>query len=203
MADIKCECPEHRVALVPKRTRKYGDRYECPIRGCSVAWWGRHFATPADSETRTARHDFSQAFLSLSEEHAAPVLAWFTENKIEGPGFLTAGEARTAMGIITRIRQEIEAGVLRAQVAQLVTELSSAGQIQFVRRVAEMFPGVNIRSCTDVAVLMQIRGLVNVLHVDERNEAQYRRRAQERAPEKRPGPPPPVEKTKTKRRLDL
>ena len=198
MAEIKCECPEHRIELVPKKTRKYGIRYECPIRGCSVAWWGRQSATPADNETRKARHDFSQAFLSLSEEHAAPVLAWFVENKISGPGFMTAGEARTALNIITRIRNDIEASVLRGQIGERVSQLSEAYQTQFVRQIASSFPGLNLRTCTDVARLQQVRGLVVLLQTDDRRRAVRAQRPVERVPEVRP-----VERTKTKRRLDL
>ena len=201
---IKAVCPEHQIELVPKQTKRFGVRHECPVRGCSVAWWGRQSATPADARTRKARHDFSEAYLRLQNDEADQVLAWFAENDIEGPGFMTAEEAGLAIGFITRLWLDAEAIALRELIATSVTQLSKAGQAAFVRLVASQVPGVNLRECSDVVVLTRVRNLVSSLLSNEREEAGRRQQQQGRA--RRPSQKrtlPPVEPTKTKRKLDL
>lgn len=58
---IPPKCPTHNVRMDYTATR-YGPRYDCPVKDCTVALWGdSDTATPADYETRQARleaHDF-------------------------------------------------------------------------------------------------------------------------------------------------
>lgn len=211
MAIITHVCPEHKVELAPKQTRKFGTRWECPIRGCSVAWWGRETATPADAATRAARRKFADEFLRLTEEQGERVLRWFEENKIEGPGFLTEGEANVGLGVIRRIVDEEAAARLRDELAETIRQLSEAGQVRFAREATRAFgSNVSLRTCTDHGVLVQARGLATMIRQEEAREAQRRAEEAERRrlqaaeayrrlpPEKRP-----VENTKVKRRLDL
>ena len=64
-------CPEHKVDLVPSRT-KYGTRYGCPNSGCTVVCWEGSTSTPANQELRTLR----------SECHAVFDPIWKTYNNI-------------------------------------------------------------------------------------------------------------------------
>lgn len=61
----KLQCPEHDIKLRPQKT-KWGVRYCCPAVGCSVVCWDNTTSTPADYETRQARH----------RAHAALDLLW-------------------------------------------------------------------------------------------------------------------------------
>lgn len=208
---VKHVCPEHQIELVPRDTRKYGVRWECPIRGCSVAWWGRDTASPADAKTRKARKDFASEFLSLPEELGAQVMQWFEENNIAGPGFLTEGEANVGLQTIRKLRNDAHAAALRTEVANAISALSEAGQIQFARRCPEEWvrQGITLRETTDLLVLTQARGLAQLIAREEERDAMRRRDEAVRraaiAERARLNTPPelrPVEETKTKRRLD-
>ncbi len=54
--DSEMECPEHNVSLDKAQT-KHGYRHNCPVKGCTVVWWGKRNTptTPANLETRQAR----------------------------------------------------------------------------------------------------------------------------------------------------
>ena len=47
-------CPVHNISLVAKET-KFGIRYGCPEKICTVACWDGDNSTPADYETRKER----------------------------------------------------------------------------------------------------------------------------------------------------
>lgn len=208
---VKHVCPEHQVELQPKQTRKYGTRWECPIRGCSVAWWGRSSATPADAATRKARHEFSHRFLSLPDDQAAVVLQWFAEHGIEGPGFLTVPEARLAMAVVARVTDEARAAQLRDDIANRLNDLSEAGQLRVVRYVAGQNRDINLRTCTDPLVLQQVLSFIIEMVASERRdreaEQERERRRQVAATDwrwsTRAASEPRIEPTKTKRKLDL
>lgn len=51
----KHRCPIHQVKLDPRQTR-YGVRWSCPVEGCTVVCWNGDTSTPADDQTRQARH---------------------------------------------------------------------------------------------------------------------------------------------------
>lgn len=57
----KMICPVHERSLVLQSTR-YGDRWHCNEPECTVACWSGSTSTPADAETRKARHDCHGAF---------------------------------------------------------------------------------------------------------------------------------------------
>ena len=48
------KCPSHKHELVPRET-KYGIRYHCPRKECTVVCWDGSTSTPADQETRDLR----------------------------------------------------------------------------------------------------------------------------------------------------
>ena len=53
-------CPKHACELIA-RTTKFGIRYGCSKKGCTVACWDGDNSTPADHDTRQERisaHDF-------------------------------------------------------------------------------------------------------------------------------------------------
>ena len=60
----KRKCPIHKAKLVSSKTR-YGTRWSCPESGCTVVCWGSPTSTPADLETRQARHRAHEVFDSL------------------------------------------------------------------------------------------------------------------------------------------
>lgn len=61
------QCPEHGVRLVREQT-VWGPKYVCPMDGCTVLCWGGKTSTPANQETRTARHHAHEAFDPLWKE---------------------------------------------------------------------------------------------------------------------------------------
>ena len=63
-------CPEHSVRLVREQT-VWGPKYVCPVDGCTVLCWGGKTSTPANQETRTARHQAHEAFDPLWKKGAA------------------------------------------------------------------------------------------------------------------------------------
>ena len=52
---LKNKCPNHANTQLVKVEGPLTDIYECPVHGCSVAWYGDRGTTPADMVTRTAR----------------------------------------------------------------------------------------------------------------------------------------------------
>ena len=54
-------CPNHKTAMGKDKT-KYGWRWQCQAPNCTVACWDGGTSTPADCETREARHRCHLAF---------------------------------------------------------------------------------------------------------------------------------------------
>ena len=48
------KCPEHKVSLDKYQT-KYGYRHSCPVKDCTVVWWGAENTTPAGLKLRNKR----------------------------------------------------------------------------------------------------------------------------------------------------
>jgi len=65
------DCPTHNCGMVARQTQ-YGVRWQCRIPGCTVVCWDGSTSTPADAETRTARHAAHDAFDSLYRGRSAP-----------------------------------------------------------------------------------------------------------------------------------
>ncbi len=60
-------CPVHSCRLAGRNT-KYGGRYSCPVDGCTVVCWSQSTSTPADQETRDARHALHRVFDPLWQD---------------------------------------------------------------------------------------------------------------------------------------
>ena len=67
----KLKCPKHDVKLIGKKTR-FGMRWDCPIEKCTVVCWGGRTSTPADYETRVARHETHMVFDPLWQSGMVP-----------------------------------------------------------------------------------------------------------------------------------
>jgi len=58
-------CTIHKTEkLFPTKTR-FGVRYSCPVKGCTIALWDGSTSTPADYQTRQARVRAHNAFDAL------------------------------------------------------------------------------------------------------------------------------------------
>ncbi len=64
MAKPKMVCSVHRCKLERSPTR-FGARYDCPHKRCTVMCWAGKTSTPADQETRDARIKAHAAFDEL------------------------------------------------------------------------------------------------------------------------------------------
>lgn len=54
-------CPNHGTKLLWENNT-YGGLWRCPEEGCTVLQWNSSTSTPADQETRTARHEAHRIF---------------------------------------------------------------------------------------------------------------------------------------------
>lgn len=68
---VKRVCPTHYKTLVPANT-KYGTRWSCIVEGCTVVCWSGSTSTPADYETRQARHQVHELLDPLWEDPDGP-----------------------------------------------------------------------------------------------------------------------------------
>jgi len=57
----RMKCPDHDFNLRRRQTR-YGGRWYCPEKGCTVVCWEGSTSTPANKETRDARQLAHDAF---------------------------------------------------------------------------------------------------------------------------------------------
>ncbi len=71
MANGSMTCPTHRVVLEHTATR-WGGRWKCPVPGCTVVCWSGGTSTPADAETRAARHKCHELFDPLWKDTGGP-----------------------------------------------------------------------------------------------------------------------------------
>ncbi len=112
------ECPVHGRRLEHKRTR-YGGRWNCPVQGCDVVWWGRKNTTPAGELLRQARIAAHDTFDAL----------WKPPTRL-----MTRAEAYKWLGQMFGLtRAEAHIGLFNLKECELV--------IQFVQAYRERYRG--------------------------------------------------------------
>lgn len=73
-------CPIHGGRL-DRTTTQYGYRWGCSVEGCTVVCWGGHTSSPADYETRQARHRCHELFDPIWQDEQGPFSRGHRPNK--------------------------------------------------------------------------------------------------------------------------